>query len=169
MASNSSSISERLRSQIQLILARRLSHFRRSLRRNRWRSSRKTRRYITLSTSMILSKVAKDSIHHGSVSFTGLTPQTIAIFTGKDREIINIRDLDIVSSSIQVSLKSGGFVVTGMDWRQRVFTLASLPLEMKPPELTDLVFKSVVRGNLVQLLSNLTSSCQFSSTGGCRR
>jgi hypothetical protein len=77
--------------------------------------------------------------------FYWLTPQTICIFTGKDREIINIRDLDIVFLIDPGESLTGGFVVTGMDWRQRVFTLASLLLEMKPPELTDFVFKSVVR------------------------
>jgi hypothetical protein len=75
--------------------------------------------------------------------FYWLTPLSIAIFTGRDREIINIRDLDIVIIIDPGESKSGGFVVTGMDWRQRVFVLASLPLEMKPPELTDLVFKSI--------------------------
>ena len=77
--------------------------------------------------------------------FYWLTPQTIAIFTGRDREIINVRDLDVCIIIDPGESKSGGFVVTGMDWRQRVFVLTSLLLEMKPPELTDLVFKSVVR------------------------
>jgi hypothetical protein len=74
-----------------------------------------------------------------------LTPQTIAIFTGRDREIIDISDLDIVILIDPGQSKSGGFIVTGMDWRQRVFVLASLRLELKPPELTDLVFRSVMK------------------------
>lgn len=77
--------------------------------------------------------------------FYWLSPQSIAIFTGRDREIINVRDLDIVILIDPGEAKSGGFVVTGMDWRQRVFVLTSLLMELKPPELTDLVFKSVIR------------------------
>jgi hypothetical protein len=74
-----------------------------------------------------------------------LTPQTIAVFSGRDREIINVRDLDICIIIDPGESRSGGFVITGMDWRQRVFVLASLPLELKPPELTDLVFRSVIK------------------------
>lgn len=76
--------------------------------------------------------------------FYWLTPQTIAVFSGRDREIINVRDLDICIIIDPGESRSGGFVVTGMDWRQRIFVLASIPLELKPPELTDLTFKSVM-------------------------
>jgi hypothetical protein len=74
-----------------------------------------------------------------------LTPQTICIFTGRDREIINVSDLDIVFLIDPGESKSGGFLVTGMDWRQRIFVLASLRLELKPPEMTDMVFRSVMK------------------------
>ena len=77
--------------------------------------------------------------------FYWLTPSSIAIFTGRDREIINISDLDVVFLIDPGESKSGGFLVTGMDWRQRVFVLASLRLELKPPELTDMVFRSVMK------------------------
>jgi hypothetical protein len=77
--------------------------------------------------------------------FYWLTPTTIAIFSGRDREIINVSDLDIVMIIDPGESRSGGFVITGMDWRQRVFSLASMRLELKPPELTELVFKSVMK------------------------
>lgn len=77
--------------------------------------------------------------------FYWITPYTIAIIQGRDRELINIRDLDVVILIDPGESNSGGFIVTGMDWRQRIFSLASLRLELKPPELTDLVFRSVVK------------------------
>lgn len=77
--------------------------------------------------------------------FYWITPQTIAVISGRDRELISVRDLDICILIDPGESNSGGFIVTGMDWRQRIFSLASFRLELKPPELTDLVFKSVIR------------------------
>jgi hypothetical protein len=77
--------------------------------------------------------------------FYWLTPQTLAVFSGRDREIVNVRDLDICIIIDPGESNSGGFIVTGMDWHQRIYALASFRLELKPPELTDLVFKSVVK------------------------
>lgn len=77
--------------------------------------------------------------------FYWLTPSTIAVFSGRDREIVNVRDMDICIIIDPGESNSGGFIVTGMDWRQRIFSLASFRLELKPPELTDLVFKSVIK------------------------
>ena len=77
--------------------------------------------------------------------FYWLTSNTLAIFTGRDREIINLSDLDVVFLIDPGESKSGGFLVTGMDWKQRVFILASMRLELKPPELTDMIFRSVMK------------------------
>lgn len=59
--------------------------------------------------------------------------------------ITNVRDLDICFLIDPGLGSSGGFVVSGMDYLQRVFTLVALRLEMKSPELTELVFKQVTR------------------------
>lgn len=69
---------------------------------------------------------------------------TIAIFTGKDRVELNVRDLDICIL-IDPGEKTGGVAVTGMDWLGRVYTLVALRIEMKPPDLTELVFRNVMR------------------------
>lgn len=69
----------------------------------------------------------------------------IAIFTGKSREILNVRDFDICFLIDPGEEKTGGFAVTGMDYRRRVFVLNSLRLELSTPALTDLVFRSAVR------------------------
>jgi len=57
---------------------------------------------------------------------------------------INIRDLDIVIL-IDPGHTTGGFAVTGMDYLGRIFVLVALPLDLRPPELTELVFQKVVR------------------------
>jgi hypothetical protein len=59
--------------------------------------------------------------------------------------VTNVRDLDICFLIDPGLGKSGGFVVTGMDYLKRIFTLVALRLEMKSPELTELVFKQVAR------------------------
>jgi hypothetical protein len=72
---------------------------------------------------------------------------TLAIFSGdgRDRTYISIRDLDIVIIIDPGLGKSGGFVVTGMDYTGRVFILFSMRLELTHPQLVDLLFKSVVK------------------------
>ena len=75
--------------------------------------------------------------------FYWINPTTISIFLGKEQIFIDIRDLDICFLIDPGQSKSGGLVITGMDYRKRVFVLGSIAIEMKPPELTDLVFRSV--------------------------
>jgi hypothetical protein len=69
---------------------------------------------------------------------------TIAVFDGDQRTTINVRDLDICVL-IDPGKITGGFCVTGMDYLGRVFVLVALPIDLKPPDLTDLVFKNVIR------------------------
>lgn len=69
----------------------------------------------------------------------------ITVFDGGKQTAVNVRDLDIVILIDPGISKSGGLIVTGMDYLQRVFSLVALRLDMKPPELTELVFKQVVR------------------------
>lgn len=74
------------------------------------------------------------------------TPNTLSItdVTGR-KELINVRDLDIVILIDPGKEKSGGFVVSGMDYRRRIFTLLAIPMELRPPELTNLSFTQVIR------------------------
>lgn len=80
--------------------------------------------------------------------FYWLSPITLAVFSGDGRErtLVNVRDLD-VSILIDPGLgKSGGFCVTGMDYLRRVFVLVALSLEdFQPQQLVDLIFQSVSR------------------------
>lgn len=71
----------------------------------------------------------------------------IITFDADDRmsPVTNVRDLDICFLIDPGLGSSGGFCVTGMDYLQRVFTLVALRLEMKSPELTELVFKQAMR------------------------
>lgn len=77
--------------------------------------------------------------------WTGLN--TIAVFSGDDnfRTSIYVRDLDICILIDPGVTKSGGLVVTGMDYVGNIYTLVALRLDIKPPDLTDIVFKNVVR------------------------
>lgn len=68
----------------------------------------------------------------------------LAIFDGEKGGRINVRDLDICIL-IDPGHKTGGFAVTGMDYLGRVFVLVALPLDLRPPELTELVFRNVIR------------------------
>lgn len=68
----------------------------------------------------------------------------IAIFTGDQRSKINIRDLDICIL-IDPGHITGGFAVTGMDYLGRIYVLVSLLLNLKPPDLTEMVFRNVIR------------------------
>lgn len=77
--------------------------------------------------------------------FYWLDNNRIAVFTGKSREVINVRDLDICFLIDPGTEKTGGFMVTGMDYRRRIFVLSSIRLELNTPQLTDLVFRSAVR------------------------
>lgn len=67
------------------------------------------------------------------------------VFDGKRQSSINVRDLDICILIDPGLSKSGGLLVTGMDHLQRVFALVALRLDIKPPELTELVFRQVIR------------------------
>lgn len=71
----------------------------------------------------------------------------IAIFSGNDKykTQIEIRDLDICIFIDPGLGKSGGFAVTGMDHIGRVFVLQAQRIEFQPPELTEFVFKNVIR------------------------
>lgn len=69
----------------------------------------------------------------------------IIVFSGNgERSRINVRDLDIVIL-VDPGEKSGGFAVTGMDYLGQVFVLVALRIEMKPPDLTEMVFRNVIR------------------------
>jgi len=69
---------------------------------------------------------------------------TIAVFSGHETTHLDVRDLDVVIL-VDPGEVTGGFLVTGADHLFRVFTLVALPLAMKPPELVELIFKSVIR------------------------
>lgn len=68
----------------------------------------------------------------------------IAVFDGDQRTVVNVRDLDICIL-IDPGEASGGFAVTGMDYAGRVFVLVAIRIELKAPDLTDLVFRQAVR------------------------
>lgn len=69
----------------------------------------------------------------------------IAVFDGEtESPLINVRDMDICIL-IDPGEATGGFVVTGADYLFRIFTLVALPIQMKPPQLVELIFKSVMR------------------------
>lgn len=76
--------------------------------------------------------------------FYWISHNQIAVFAGDQRTIINIRDLD-VCILIDPGVQSGGFAVTGMDHSGRVFVLVAIRIELKAPDLTDLVFKQAIR------------------------
>lgn len=79
--------------------------------------------------------------------FYWLGPNSLAIFSGdaKVRTVISVRDLDICILIDPGLGKSGGFAVTGTDYLGRVFVLQALRFEGGPPELTEFVFKQVIR------------------------
>ncbi len=68
----------------------------------------------------------------------------IAVFDLSGNTKINVRDLDICIL-IDPGHKTGGFAVTGMDYLGRVFILVALPLNLTKPELTEMVFRNVMR------------------------
>lgn len=82
------------------------------------------------------------------------------VFDGGKQSAISVRDLDICILIDPGLGRSGGLVVTGEDHLERVFALVALRLEMKAPELTELVFKQVVRWQprLVAVESDLFAS-----------
>ena len=69
----------------------------------------------------------------------------IIAFDGVKQTTISIRDLDVCILIDPGLGSSGGFAVTGMDYLQRIFSLVALRIELRSPELTELVFKQVVR------------------------
>jgi hypothetical protein len=84
--------------------------------------------------------------------FFWLDSKRIAVFSGTEahsrlptKTTINVRDLDICIFIDPGVSKSGGFVVTGVDFASRVFLLVALPLAMEPPELVELIFKQVIK------------------------
>lgn len=70
---------------------------------------------------------------------------TIAVFSGQNQTRLNVRDMDICILIDPAMSGLGGIVVTGSDFRNRVFTLEALKSEWKPPQLCDLTFKLVAR------------------------
>lgn len=77
--------------------------------------------------------------------FYWLDPLRIAVFSGQDRTVIHVRDCDLCILIDPGVEKSGGYAVTGMDYKGRIFILQSLRLELKPPDLVELIFKGVQR------------------------
>lgn len=69
----------------------------------------------------------------------------VVLNKGEEKEIINCRDLDIVTLIDPAMQGNAGFIVTGVDHKNRVFVLDAQKREWKPPELVDLLFKSVMR------------------------
>lgn len=69
----------------------------------------------------------------------------IAVFTGDSSERLNIRDMDITILFDPAMSGEAGLIVTGTDWKNRVFTLEALKKEWKPPEACDLMFRLVSR------------------------
>jgi hypothetical protein len=72
------------------------------------------------------------------------THNTIAMFDGENKTDANVRDMDICIL-IDPGEVTGGFVVTGTDHLFRVCTLVALPIDMKPPDLIELLFQQVMR------------------------
>jgi len=68
----------------------------------------------------------------------------IAVFGGDQTTKLNVRDLDVVIL-IDPGHTTGGFAVTGMDYLGRVFILVAVNLNLKPPDLTEMVFRNVMR------------------------
>lgn len=77
--------------------------------------------------------------------YNWLDVNRIVVFTGKDREIIEVRDLDVCILIDPGESKSGGYVVTGMDHKGRIFILSAILLESTPDKLTDYQFMQVIR------------------------
>ena len=77
--------------------------------------------------------------------FYWLKRNQLAILTGKERVVCDIRDLDICILIDPGLEKSGGFAVTGVDHVGRVYILLAMRIELKPPDLTELVFRMVMR------------------------
>jgi hypothetical protein len=69
---------------------------------------------------------------------------TVVMFDEKQQSTANIRDMDIVFL-IDPGQVTGGFIVTGADHMFRICTLVALPIDMKPPELVELIFNQAMR------------------------
>lgn len=69
----------------------------------------------------------------------------ITIFTGQSSEKINIRDLDITILFDPAMSGEMGLVITGTDYKNRIFILDSYKEELKPPQACDLLFRLVAR------------------------
>lgn len=76
--------------------------------------------------------------------FYWVNRHTIAVFDGNQRTTVDVRDLDIVFL-IDPGERTGGFAVTGMDFKGRVFVLVAMLIDFIAPVLTELVFSNVMR------------------------
>lgn len=74
---------------------------------------------------------------------------THKVFGGNDEdritERVNLRDLDIVFLIDPAMSGHGGYLITGMDRRSRVFILKASKRSWKPPELVEELFQDVAR------------------------
>jgi hypothetical protein len=76
------------------------------------------------------------------------SPREIAVFTGKHNELtqrIRLDDMDITVLYDPAMTGNNGFLVTGVDQKNRVFILDAQKQPWKPPQALDYIFKSVLR------------------------
>lgn len=77
-----------------------------------------------------------------------VTTRQIATFSGRDNSIqarVGLDDLDITILYDPAMSGNCGFLVTGVDPRNRIFILDAQKRSWKPPEALDYIFKSVLR------------------------
>lgn len=77
--------------------------------------------------------------------FFWIDKRRIAVFHGTHREILDTRDFDICILIDPGLGKTGGFAVTGMDHRAKVFVLQAIPLGLSHPALVELIFNTVAK------------------------
>lgn len=69
----------------------------------------------------------------------------IVVFGGDSRDEIDVMDMDRVILIDPAMSGLAGYLVTGSDWKDRVFTLKAKKHTWKPPELVDEIFADVSR------------------------
>jgi hypothetical protein len=69
----------------------------------------------------------------------------VAMDGEKEFRILSVRDLDVIFLIDPGIGSTGGFCVTGMDYLGNVYVLVAIRLELNAPQLTDLVFRQVMR------------------------
>jgi hypothetical protein len=77
--------------------------------------------------------------------FYWLGDSKIGFFEGEGRTTTQIWDLDRVILVDPAMSGLSGIVVTGSDWKNRIFSLEAKKLALKPPEFVELIFKLVSR------------------------